>query len=51
MDLVISWGLTDRKLTLETLWVNFEHFCKPQSNAVIHEPDLTYSLALDKKTN
>ena len=32
MDLVISWGLNDRELTLETLWTNFEDFCKPQSN-------------------
>ena len=23
MNLVVSWGLTDRELTLETLWTNF----------------------------
>ena len=34
MDLVVSWGLNDRELTLETLWTNFEDFCKPQSNEV-----------------
>ena len=28
MDLVVSWGLNDRELTLETLWTNFEDFCK-----------------------
>ena len=34
MDLVISCGLTDGDLTLETLWTKFEEFCKPQANEV-----------------
>ena len=34
MDLVVSWGLTDVDLTLETLWTKFEEFCKPQANEV-----------------
>ena len=34
MDLVVSWGLTDCELTLNTLWTKFEDFCKPQSNEV-----------------
>ena len=48
MDLVVSWGLNDRELTLETLWTNFEDFCKPQSNEVRARFDL---LVFDKETN
>ena len=40
MDLVVSWGLTDVDLTLETLWNKFEEFCKPQSNEVRARFDL-----------
>ena len=40
MDLVVSWGLTDGDLTLETLWNKFEEFCKPQSNEVRARFDL-----------
>ena len=43
MDLVISWGLNDRELTLETLWTNFKDFCKPQSNEVRARFDLLTS--------
>ena len=40
MDLVVSWGLTDVDLTLETLWNKFEEFCKPQANEVRARFDL-----------
>ena len=40
MDLVVSWGLTDGDLTLETLWTKFEEFCKPQANEVRARFDL-----------
>ena len=40
MDLVVSWGLTNGDLTLETLWNKFEEFCKPQSNEVRARFDL-----------
>ena len=40
MDLVVSWGLTDGDLTLETLWNKFEEFCKPQANEVRARFDL-----------
>ena len=40
MDLVVSLGLTDVDLTLETLWNKFEEFCKPQSNEVSAQFDL-----------
>ena len=26
MDLVVSWGLSDREITLEILWTNFKDF-------------------------
>ena len=37
MDLVVSWGLTDGDLILETLWTKF---CKPQANEVRARFDL-----------
>ena len=40
MDLVVSWGLADGDLTLETLWTKFEEFCKPQANEVRARFDL-----------
>ena len=40
MDLVVSWGLTNGDLTLETLWNKFEEFCKPQANEVRARFDL-----------
>ena len=50
MDLVISWGLTDRELTLETLWTNFKDFCKPQSNEVRARFDLLTSFRQGDKS-
>ena len=40
MDLVVSWGLIDSDITLDTLWNKFEEFCKPQSNEVRARFDL-----------
>ena len=40
MDLVVSWGLIDSDITLDTLWNKFEEFCKPQSNEVRAQFDL-----------
>ena len=40
MDLVVSWGLADGDLTLETLWTKFEEFCKPQANEIRARFDL-----------
>ena len=40
MDLVVSWGLTEVDLTLETLWNKFEEFCKSQLNEVRARFDL-----------
>ena len=43
MDLVVSWGLNDKDITLETLWTKFEEFCKPQANEVRARFDLLTS--------
>ena len=45
MDLVVSWGLIDSDITLDTLR-NFVNHSQMKS-----EPDLTYSLTLGKETN
>ena len=34
MDLYVSWNLPKEELTLDTKWVRFEEFSKPQSNEV-----------------
>ena len=34
INLVVSWGLIDSDITLDTLWNKFEEFCKPQSKEV-----------------
>ena len=43
MDLVVSWGLTGRDITLETLWSKFKEFCKLQANEVRARFDLLTS--------
>ena len=48
MELVVSWGLTDREITLETRWTNF---CKPQSNEVRVKSDLRTSFRQGNKIN
>ena len=50
MDLVVSWGLTECELTLNTLWTNFEDFCKPQSNEVRVQFDLLTSFRQGDKS-
>ena len=50
MDLVVSWGLNNRELTLETLWTNFEDFCKPQANEVRARFDLLTSFRQGDKS-
>ena len=50
MDLVVSWGLTDSELTLNTLWTKFEDFCKPQSNEVSARFDLLTSFRQGDKS-
>ena len=43
MDLYVSWGLPKEELTLDTIWVRFEEFSKPQSNEVKAHFDLLTS--------
>ena len=50
MDLVVSWVLNDRELTLETLWTNFEDFCKLQANEVRARFDLLTSFLQGDKS-
>ena len=50
MDLVVSWGLTDSDVTLETLWNKFEEFCKPQANEVRARFDLLTSFRQGEKS-
>ena len=40
MDLYVSWSLPKQELTLDTIWVRFEEFFKPQSNEVRAHFDL-----------
>ena len=40
MDLYISWSLPKEELTLDTIWVRFEEFSKPQLNEVRAHFDL-----------
>ena len=39
MDQYVSWGLTKEELKLDTIWTQFEEFCKP--NPTKCEPGLT----------
>ena len=50
MDLVVSWGLTNNELILETLWTKFEDFCKLQSNEVRARFDLLTSFRQGDKS-
>ena len=43
MDQYMSWGLAKDELELETIWSQFEEFCKPQSNEVCARFDLLTS--------
>ena len=43
MDLYISWSLPKEELTLDTIWIRFEEFSKPQLNEVRAHFDLLTS--------
>ena len=34
LDMYILWALLTADITLQTIWSQFEDFCKPQANAV-----------------
>ena len=40
MDQLVSWGLNKEELKLDTIWTQFEEFCKPQSSEVQTRFDL-----------
>ena len=50
MDQYVSWGLTKDELELETIWSQFEDFCKPQSNEVWVRFDLLTSFHQGSKS-
>ena len=50
MVLVVSWGLTDGDITLESLWSKFGEFCKPQANEVSTKFDLLTSFRQGDKS-
>ena len=43
MDQCVSWNLSSDELILETIWVKYEEYCKPQSNEVWARYDLLTS--------
>ena len=49
MDQFVSWGLTKDELELETIWSQFEEFCKPQSNEVCARFDLLTRFCQESK--
>ena len=49
VDQNVSWGLTKDELELETIWSQFEQFCKPQSNEVGARVDLLTSFCQGPK--
>ena len=50
MDQFVSWGLTKDELELETIWSQFEEFCKPQSNEVCARNDLLTNIHQGSKS-
>ena len=40
MDQYVSQSLSNKELTLDTMWKTFEEFCKPESNEVRARFDL-----------
>ena len=50
MDQYVSWGLTKDELELETIWCQFEEFCKPQCNEVHARFDLLTSFCQGSKS-
>ena len=50
MDQYVSWGLTKEDLKLDTVWTQFEEFCKLQSNKVQARFDLLTSFHQGSKS-
>ena len=50
MDQYVSWDLTKEELKLDTIWAQFEEFCKPQSNEVWARFDLLTSFHQGSKS-
>ena len=50
MDQYVSWGLTKGELELDTIWSQFEEFCKPQSTEVQAMFDLLTSFHQGSKS-
>ena len=50
IDQYVSWGLTKEELKLDTIWTQFEEFCKPQSNKVQARFDLLTSFCQGSKS-
>ena len=49
MDQYVSWGLRKDELEFETIWSQFEEFCKPQSNEVHARSNLLTSFCQGPK--
>ena len=43
MDQYVSWNLSSNELILDTIWENYEEYCKPQSNKVWPRFDILMS--------
>ena len=50
MDQYVSWGLPKDELKLDTIWTQFEEFCKPHSNEVYARFDLLTSFHQGSKS-
>ena len=50
MDQYVSWGLKNDELELETIWSQFEKFCKPQSTEAHARFDLLTSFCQGSKS-
>ena len=50
MEQYVSWGLTKEELKLDTIWTQFEEFCKPQSNEVQARFELLTSFCQGSKS-
>ena len=50
MEQYASWGLSKEELKLDTIWTQFEEFCKPQSNEVHARFDLLTSFYQGSKS-
>ena len=48
LDQYISWNLSNEELCLDTIWQNYEEFCKPQANKLRARFDLLTSFKQDQ---